>query len=292
MIDPKSFYSTFQINYFDYKLAYLNYALEHFKDLNQEKLIIQYSEKDFIRAIKSDIRQTLFQAIETVFEIIFALTPDKFGKIYDQEILRVLSKGEFPYKKIESIAKNKDAINFLDKGLKLSNGEIEPLSEYIFYFGLPRIQEQEKKKNSLEAIKIGLQILASEFSDRREYNCYKHGLRIIPAMKEIIISKTKTKEKLINWDLTDSLTYYNEDSKQNKMEFITKVFDTERDKLLIQLCSNLLWNIIKIRDVLFNKLNKSSVEALDVFFFDKDSILKATKINVPVQNLRFSTTIK
>jgi hypothetical protein len=94
MIDPKIFYSTFLVNYFDYKTTYLKFALKNYKQFHLENIILQYSDKDLHLTIKSDIRQTLFQAIETVFEILFALAPDSDGFTADKDILRTLSKGE------------------------------------------------------------------------------------------------------------------------------------------------------------------------------------------------------
>lgn len=293
MIDPKIFYSTFQINYFDYKQTYLTHALNNFKEFHQENRILKYSEKDFLLTIKSDIRQTLFQAIETVFEILFALTPDKNGYILDKDILRILSKSNFPYNRISKIAENAKELDFFGKEILLSNGETALIGEYIFYFGLYSFKKnQDKIKDSIEAIKTALHILAVEFSDRKEYNCYKHGLRIIPAMTAFKLMKSQTKEKIVTWDLSDSMTYYLENDKLNKLEFVTKVFDTERDIKLTRLCSDLLWNIIKIRDVAFNKLIKKEGESLDILFFDKDLVKTANKMNVPIQNLRFTTSIK
>ena len=50
--------------------------------------------------------------------------------------------------------------------------------------------------------------------------------------------------------------------------------------------------MIKIRDLAFNKLNRKEIESLDIFFFDKDLIKEANKMNVPLQNLKFTTSIK
>ena len=291
MIDIKIFYHAFQINYFDYKLAYLTYAEGHYKELNQENNILNYSEKDFVLAIKSDIRQTLFQAIETLFEVIFALLPDENGKISDIEIMRTLSKGDFPYKKIQDIVENKKNLEFLDKQVKLSSKKIVSLGEYVFYHNITATGDYvDRIKVSLEAIKSGLYALAKEFSDRKEYNCYKHGLRLVPAMNFLKIARADNMKQIANFDLSNSLTYYTEDEKQGKIEFVTKVFDTERDKRLIQLCSGLLWNIIKIRDVAINKLPNNQSGSCQICFFDNDMILKSNKVTIPMNNFRLTVT--
>lgn len=289
------FYSTFLVNHFDYKTTYLKFALKNYKQFHLENIILQYSDKDFLLTIKSDIRQTLFQAIETVFEILFALAPDKDGFTADKDILRTLSKGEFHYKKINQITEDPKALDFLNNEILLTDGTKVPVDQYIFYFGLHNSDEiQDKIKISLEAIRNGLLVLAQEFSNRSEYNCYKHGLRIIPALSFFKLMRADNNNQIANWDLSDSMTYYREDEKENKMEFVTKVFDTDRDLNLLRLCSDLLWSMIKIRDIAFNKLPKSSSEtaSVQILFFNKDLIKDANKGNIPIQNLRFTTTFE
>jgi hypothetical protein len=230
-----------------------------------------------------------------VFEILFALTPDKDGFTADKDILRTLSKGEFHYKKINQISEDPQALDFLNNDVLLTDGAKVSVGQYIFYFGLHKADDiQEKIQISLEAVKNGLFILAKEFADRNEYNCYKHGLRIIPALNFFKVMRADNNDQIANWDLSDSMTYYREDENENKMQFITKVFDTERDLNLLRLCSDLIWNIIKIRDIAFNKLPKISSEtaSVDVLFFDKDLIKVANKGNIPIQNLRFTTTFE
>lgn len=292
MIDPKIFYSAFLVNYFDYKTTYLKHALSNYKKFQLENILLQYADKDFLHTIKSDVRQTLFQAIETVFEILFALTPDKDGFTADKDILRTLSKGEMHYKNINQISEEPEALDFLNKDVLLTDGNKVSVGQYIFYFGLHKADLHEKIQPSLEAIKKGLLILSQEFSDRSEYNCYKHGLRIIPALSFFKLMRADNNNQIADWDLSDSMTYYKEDLKEKKIEFVTKVFDTERDFNMLRLCSDLLWNMIKIRDMAFNKLPKKGDDpvTLEILFFDMDLVKEANKGYIPLQNLRFTTT--
>jgi len=292
MIDPKDFYSTFQVNYFDYKQAYQSYALKNIKEFGLAEKILDYSEKDFLKAIKSDIRQTLFQAIETVFDLVFALTKTRNGKYLDVEILRTLSKPTFHYERISKIAENKLELDFLNLKVHLADNLSVSLGEYIFFFGTYENQNFRAHINeSLDAIKEALYILAKEFSDRKEYNSFKHGLRIVPALTFFILQNPDTKKDLAKWNLSDSLTFYSENEKSGKMEFVTKVFDTERDIKLTSLCSNLIWNIIKLRDLAFNKKKPNEIVTLNVMLFNKDIVSEASKINTSFQNLKFSSTI-
>ena len=98
MISRDLFFSHFQINYFDYKQCSLRYLLENYSKVGLDKSIFEYQDKDYITAIRSDIRQTYFQAIETVFEVFFALLPDQSGKISDRIIERI-TLSDLPYSK-------------------------------------------------------------------------------------------------------------------------------------------------------------------------------------------------
>src|SRR5690554_6336100 len=117
MINRNLFFSSFQLNYFDYKQLSLKYLLENYSIIGLDKCIIEYKESDHITAIRSDIRQTCFQAIETVFEVLFALLPDKNGHINDNRIIERITTSELPYSKIRDIAQNENALNDLDKQL-------------------------------------------------------------------------------------------------------------------------------------------------------------------------------
>jgi hypothetical protein len=288
MINSNLFFSQFQVNYFDYKQSSLEYLLSNFPKVGVENQILDYKEKDYINAIRCDIRQTFFQAIETVFEVFFALMPDKKGRI-NQRIIERITLSDLPYNKINKLIEYEDSLDFLDLEMEYSNKIPVKLGEFIFYFGL---HDQEKFKNdikeSLESIKYALRILAGEFSDRREYNSYKHGLRIIPALQTLSFLNADTMEQTKNWDLNDSMTFYSYDKKTQETSYITKVFDSDRDIRLTTICSNLLWLMIKLRDASFNKSDKEKDREVAILFFSKDKIIEAAKTDVKIQNISIS----
>lgn len=290
MVDAKLFFSQYQVNYFDYKQCSLKYLLDNYSKVALKDEILDYNEEDYINTIRCDIRQTYFQAIEAMFELFFALIPDRDLKIH-QKMLEILTISELPYQKIKDIAENKDLLDFLeDIGLLMSNNEVVKLGEFIFYYGFyNQKQYHESIKTSISAIKYALWILAKEFSDRSEYNSYKHGLRIIPAFRNIYICNSNTNKKVIDIDLKNSMTFYSFDKKNKETSYITKNFDTERDLRMTSLCTGFLWLMVKLRDVSYNKEEGSKVALL---FFNKKNINDAIKTNVKDQDIKYSVKAK
>src|SRR5450759_5251940 len=95
------------------------------------------------------------------------------------------------------------------KEIKLFHEKTVSLGEYVFYYNVTATGDYvDKIKVSLEAIKSGLYALAKEFSDRKEYNSYKHGLRLVQAMNFLKIARADNLNQIANFDLSDSLTYY------------------------------------------------------------------------------------
>lgn len=288
MINRDLFYSNFQVNYFDYKQGSLSYLLENYSKVGLDKSIIEYKENDYVIAIRSDIRQTYFQAIETVFEIFFALLPDKNGKITDRIIERI-TLSDLPYSKIQNIAQNDNSLDFLDKELVYSDNVSISFGEFVFYYGLNKLENIRCDfPSSIEAIKLALLILAREFSDRKEYNSYKHGLRILPALQKFAVCDVDTMQEQLSWDLNGSMTFYSYDKKNKETTYTTKIFDSERDIRMTSICSYLIWNMIKFRDVAFNKDKKGKDYRFAVPFFSKGQIEDAIKTNVKIQDIKFS----
>jgi len=131
--DPKLFYRNFQVNYYDYIQLSLKQLLDNSNENKLKNNIIEYNTKDYERAIKSSIRQTYFHAIETVFELVFALCPDKKNSINEVEIMRTITKSDLPYKRIQDIAKDKQNLDFLDLQLNAGyNSHFRSL--HLFYW--------------------------------------------------------------------------------------------------------------------------------------------------------------
>lgn len=290
MFDPKIFYDKYQVNFYDYLQLSLTYLVEHHKDLYLADKILNYSDEDFILALKMEIRQLYFHSIETVFELIFSFCPNSEGYINDHEVFIKLSKSKnFIYPEIKEIALNKEnGLAFLDKIITLPNGLNVSLGNYIFFFGLYEAFDQYKAvEESLCTIKEGLFILASEFADTKEYNRYKHSLRIIPALKSIEFFRSDNHSSQVRVDLSNSLTYISFNEKNKEIKFVTKILDTQRDLNMSSFCSDLIWNIISIRKTLFG-ISDNSNKILPIKFFNKNYLALKTKCNPDLVNARLS----
>lgn len=281
MINAKDFYLGFQADYYAYRAFRLKKELDMLKQ-NPTSFpleIFDYSVEDHLRSIKIDIRQTYFQAIETLFELIFSLKPVD-GVINDSRILKNLVKRKDHYQDINSFAEGKGGLDFLDQEVTQGNVKIKAL-QYIFY-GLLDQRENGNFPESLEAIMKILKIIAHDISDRREYNCYKHGLRIFPHAGMFQVHNSETGNEILNWDLKDSMTFVHEDEKQKVLNVVTKMFDSERDINMTFLCNNLISNLIMIRRTALKK------EKVGIVFLKLEDVERSYKHHSICTYLTFS----
>lgn len=171
------------------------------------------------------------------------------------------------YDQIKKIATDEKALDFLDKEVQMHQFKVTA-GHYIFYYDISNIQNfdanfSEKLSSSLEAIKHGIRLIAADFIDRNEYNCYKHGLRIIPALKELSIVDMYTMESHIKWNLDDSMSFFLKTKMEDEVKIVMKVFDPDRDFQMTYFCSNLISNMIYYRKMAFdNKKDPKSQMAM------------------------------
>lgn len=301
MFDPKIFYRTYLHDYHKFKSIMLKSVLENpakFEiDFFGETLEKEDSEA-FIKSLKSDIRQTYIHSIETFFEIFFALDPSKNLKFDDLNILFNLTNSNWNenYKKIEKIASGEMSLDFLTDPINFKGNKIS-VGQYLFYYGLINIKSipnfLEKIEESVKALQHGIKIIAKDFMDRDEYNSYKHGLRIIPALSELMLADPKTREVRLKWDLNDSMSFFCKTKRKNDVKIKTKVFDTERNFQLTRFCSNMISNMISMRKVSFyNDDFVKKGEKIAIGFFGEKEIDDCSKINVEIQDIVFTLSKK
>lgn len=84
-----------------------------------------------------------------------------------------------------------------------------------------------------------MKIIARDITNKDEYYAYKHGLRIISANKSMALANPITMEIEIEFDLTDSMSFYSKCKNLDELTINTKVFDSERDFRMTYFCSNL-----------------------------------------------------
>jgi hypothetical protein len=282
MINAKEFYLGFQADYYAYRALRLKKEMELLKE-NPSSFpleIYDYSFEDHLRSIKIDIRQTYFQAIETLFELIVSMKPVD-GVVNDSRILKNLVKKKDHYNDIRLFAEGKGGLDFLDQ--EVIQGKVKIMALQYLFYGLLDLREDNKLQESLEAITRILKITATDISDRREYNSYKHGLRIFPHASMFQVHIPETGAEIIHWDLKDSMTFVHEDDKEKTLSVITKMFDPERDLNMTFLCNNLISNLIMIRR---RELNQG--KTVSITFFRHDEVERCSKHHSICTHLTFS----
>ena len=293
--DYKSFYSNYLKNYHIVKANYLNTLIENHADLNKElKAVDEFWDvshnSKFI--LLAEMRQNYFHAIETVFELLFALLPTK-DKIPDNRLLlKSLVKSDWRKNQRErAIAAGKKKLNFLyDSSVEINNFKVQ-VGHYLFYNGTYSnakfdLEYYGKVENSLKAIEKGLIKLAIDFTKNDEYNAYKHGIRIFPNFDKMSILDAKSMAPVATFDLSESMSYYLYDNKNKKASVKTKVLDFQRDFRMTEFCSRLIYNIIALREVVNSDVKKDKGQ-IAIYLFKDSDISDAAKQNVTIQDLTF-----
>lgn len=262
------FYKYYQIDHWIYKAAMLKRIIENFDSVKDIilKNVIDVIDKDCINMLKAEIHFTLFQMIETLFELIFALEKRDDKNLW-LNLSFTQSTSRNSYKRIEKISKGE--IDFLDIPVKIPSGKEIPLIYYIFYFGIEPFPIKRINEN-FEKIKQSLIILAKFFSDRFEYNAYKHSLRFFQLPLAIeLLGETNGNEiiPILKASSDNTLTFLHNERGEIKM--VSKSFDYEIDYEKIIICHNLISNIIKPRKrSFFNPDGKVKLAYFDKYVFD------------------------
>ncbi|MBU2906406.1 hypothetical protein KO529_16540 [Arenibacter algicola] len=295
--DYQLFYKSYLKEFHLVKAINLKRTIENHIELEEQvkKYEIHNSLTENTKFIlQADLRQNYFHAIETFFEFFFAFLPIN-RKIPDNKaILRKLVKSNWRknYKKIQSIATGKLKLNFLDEIIDFEGHKVS-VGHYMFYLGIfPNGKFPDKLFKSIEKsindVKFGLIEIAKDFSDRDEYNAYKHALRIFPSFKALYLLDAETNKVGMEWDLSNSLSFQTYEEKNEKSSIRTKVFDTERDFKMTLFCGNLIYNIMAFREIVF--CGHSEVDKkIAIRIFDKDAIDECKEYNVKIQDLEFTT---
>lgn len=258
--DHLHFYANYAYDYYIYKHGTLKAILDNAEKFEQEFLtnIVQGTDQTrYAQFVKSEVRITCFHAIETLFELIFALEP-KDGVLRDERILHsmVTSKQSVNYGQIKDISTGKDNLEFLDK-ICIQNGQV-PVWKHIFYFRQnPNMSEEGNAKfaDSLNGIKHFIKHIADIFSNREEYNAYKHGLRIMHTVNFVSIGVADDPSPFVD-DLSDSMSLLTLEldpkTKKPVAEIIDVIsFDTHVDMEIIQACYYMINNIISRRKAFY-----------------------------------------
>ncbi len=283
MVTYKEFYQGYQADYFAYRGYSLRKELERAESDKSEPFeIYDYSSLDSIRSIKMEIRLNYFLAIETVFELMFALRPID-GVQQDQYILENITRRKDHYKEIREMASG-TLPTFLNETVPLNDGRHIPFIRYLFYGGLNGdTSPLNRIDQSIATIKTILAIVAGDLSDRLEFNSYKHGIRCFRFGTNFSLHDHKTQEQILSFDISDSMAFYEAIESDNSISVVTKVFDSARDIAMTLYCNNLISNMIMIRRGMLDPKKK-----VTIVFFDELDFYNQSRPNVKIQNLKLS----
>ena len=212
MYSYKNFYNSFQVNYFDYKQSVNEYLMSksgaELKGIAGQML--NYEEKSFKRAIKMDARKTYLMAVDTFFELIFALLPNKKLQLMDEKIVEQLSrKNQYIHDLKKYIDKKPCNFNKIKNAvINYTNNKSSNLVRYLFFLGIFETEHEDLIEESVASFEEAIDFFAKEIlENREELNSFKHGLRLIPFMYKLEISNPADKNEKISIDMGDSLSF-------------------------------------------------------------------------------------
>lgn len=216
----KEFYRMYDPDHWLYRIMLLKNSHDDFDQLKSS--LIKNTEEtvdgDFKRTIRTELHFLYFQMVETLFEIIFAISKHDNRDLW--VALTFSNDRNTPfysetYKRIEKITNSSEIFTEKIK-TEIEGKKIEiPLLRWIFYFIYStRLNDGEWKKN-LENIKKLLLIFAHDFTDRGEYNAYKHSLRFYNAPFTMTIGLTGSKKMHPLGSSEDCITFLEEQKKKN-----------------------------------------------------------------------------
>lgn len=291
MYTYKDFYRNFQINYFDYKQSSNQYLLR----LSEEELssiagkMIDYTDEEFRRALKIDVRLTYLLAIDTLFELIFALLPGKKLELMDKEILNQLTKGNPYLKDLQNFLNGKPSgFDRLKYTIKYTKGKQCSVLRYIFFDGVFETDTEEKIVDTIEVFKNAIMYFGREIIDNREeMNSIKHGMRVTPFLKHVSLTNPDNKEDKLILDMEETISF--QTKKKDIRTIHLKQLDYKRDIQLTYFVSNMIFNLISIKKHIFSDNRKK--EQYTLMLFPKDSLQKASISNITSVNFKINLPV-
>ena len=246
----KEFYKTYDPDYWLYKISLLKNCHDNFDSI-KDTLNADLSDvvdDDYKRALRTEMHFLYFQMVETLFEIIFAVSKHDNRNLW---LALTFSNWKDNYNEIVKLSET--SYLFTNKiKTTISGNEVEiPLLRWIFYFVYPSKMTEDEWKNNLDKIKRLLLLFAKDFSDRGEYNAYKHSLRFYNSSFAMSIGLTGSQQMHTIGVSNDSITYLEEQRKEQKgtgrILRTTKPFDFERDCNCCLVIYSMIKNIISTR---------------------------------------------
>ncbi len=269
----KEFYRMYDPDYWLYRIMLLKNSHDDFDQLKSSliKNTEETTDKDFKRVIRTELHFLYFQMIETLFETIFAVSKHDNRDLWIALTFSNDRNAPFyseTYKKIAAL--NDRSEIFVEKmKIEIDGKQMEvPALRWIFYFVYPSKLNDEEWVKNLENIKRLLLMFARDFSDRGEYNAYKHSLRFYNSPFSMAIGITGSNQMHSLGSSEDCITFLEEQRKKGVNDELLstgrimrtqKPFDFQRDYEMCILIYAMIKNIIYTRKyTILNELNGQS----------------------------------
>lgn len=268
----KEFYKTYDPDYWLHKISLLKNCHDNFENA-KEILTINMGgvdDEEYKRVLRTEMHFLYFQMVETLFEIIFAVAKHDNKNLGLALTFSNYKQSDFYSNTYKQITELSDVSDIFTKKKKTEiKGEKQEISllRWIFYFVYPSKITDDEWRNNLNKIRRLLLLFAKDFSDRGEYNAYKHSLRFYNSSFGLSIGKTSGEKMFSLMQSDDSITYLEE--KNGAVRKTTKTFDFEKDTKRCLIIYHMIKNIIYTRK--YSILPDLSGEKFDFYtFFDID----------------------
>jgi len=178
-----------------------------------------------------------------------------------------------------------------NKKVNLTDGRDITFYEWlIFDVFVPQIGKSEQQiTTSIEKVDSIIQFAAKDLADKKEYNAFKHGMRVLHVLKDFRITDNEKQKFNINFDLGNSFTYINfpkddkkAGTKKGDIQAITKGYNPEQDLLKIKLITFLMSGIIE------SKKMKYFGNGRIMEFLDFDIVEKLNELRPKINHLTFT----
>jgi len=237
------FYRLYQSDYWLNKLLLLRNAIVHYEEvkphLHDGAALVD--DESFLRMLKMELHFMYFQIIEALFDMIFAIEDDR-----DEILWYTLSFSNWTDygKRIRAIA---DGSSTIFSMIKRINDEVSlPFVQYLFFLVYQPFENEEQKEANLKFSNRALRVFAYDYSDRGDYNAFKHSLRLYHSGFKLGVGIGSTENLQLVGSADDAITYLEKDA-DGRVRETTKSFDPERDFRMSCMCYRLICNLINSR---------------------------------------------
>jgi len=285
----KEFYKAYDTDYWLYKVKLLKNCHDNYGLVKAviENDLSESTEEDYKRMMRTEIHFLCFQMIETLFELLFVITETDNKNLWSELSFSNWSKN---YKKINELSKTSNLFtNKMD--VEISGAKVNiPLLRWVFYFIYPSKMTDEEWEINLEKIKKLILFFAIKFSDRGEYNAYKHSMRFYNSKFSMTIGLTGSKKMYPIGSADDSIIFL--EKKKGKYSRVDEVFrtvkpfDFEKDYNSCVILNALIKNIIETRK--YSLLPELRGNNFDFFTFKDVDINKTIISNTGVTKSSFT----